>query len=327
MKKTFFVTTCFSLFMSGMIFAQTTNNDFESSIKQIQPIPGVIRQTAEKQGTIEEFFYTAQSATGKSIKKHAHVYLPFGYNATDKSTKYDVLYLMHGGGDKTTSFLTPPKDWLPLRQVIDHLIAEGKIKPIIVITPTFYEDDNNIGANGMNDAIAMTKNFHKELQNYLIPSVEKKYNTYLQGTDSISITNTRNHRAYGGFSMGALYTWFQLAYGINAVKYYLPLSGDLWIYNEKGEKQEPKVAAEWLNSQIANTPFNNDFEIYGYTGTSDIAGTPQKNLVEALNKYAPLFRYNTSNDNLRFEMKQGGQHYYGDINEYLYWALQLIYKK
>ena len=300
--------------------------NFESTIQNLQPIPDEVRKPNAKQGKIEEFKYMAHK-NGRTFQKHARVYTPYGYKAKDKKTKYDVLYLMHGGGDNTTSFLTPPKDWLPLRNILDNLIAEGKMRPIIVVCPTFYDDDENIGANNMNDAIALTRDFHTELQNDLIPTVEKKYNTYLEGTDSVAITKSRDHRAYGGFSMGALSTWYQLAYGVNAVKHFLPLSGDIWAYNEKGEKQDAKSAAEWMNSMLEKSPFAHDFEVYGYTGTKDIAGNPEKATVEALHKYAPLFRYATPDANLRFSMKKDGEHFYGHINEYLYYALPLIYKK
>ena len=300
--------------------------NFESTIQNLQPIPDEVRKPNAKQGKIEEFKYMAHK-NGRTFQKHARVYTPYGYKAKDKKTKYDVLYLMHGGGDKTTSFLTPPQDWLPLRNILDNLIAEGKMRPIIVVCPTFYDDDENIGANNMGDAIALTRDFHTELQNDLIPTVEKKYNTYLEGTDSIAVTKSRDHRAYGGFSMGALSTWYQLAYGVNAVKHFLPLSGDIWAYNEKGEKQDAKFAAQWMNSMLEKSPFAHDFEVYGYTGTKDIAGNPEKATVEALHNYAPLFRYATPNANLRFSMKKDGEHFYGHINEYLYYALPLIYKK
>ena len=300
--------------------------NFESTIQPILPIPDEVRKPNAKQGKIEEFKYMAHK-NGRTFQKHARVYTPYGYKAKDKKTKYDVLYLMHGGGDKTTSFLTPPQDWLPLRNILDNLIAEGKMRPIIVVCPTFYDDDENIGANNMGDAITLTRDFHTELQNDLIPTVEKKYNTYLEGTDSIAVTKSRDHRAYGGFSMGALSTWYQLAYGVNAVKHFLPLSGDIWAYNEKGEKQDAKFAAEWMNSMLEKSPFAHDFEVYGYTGTKDIAGNPEKATVEALHKYAPLFRYATPDANLRFSMKKDGEHFYGHINEYLYYALPLIYKK
>lgn len=301
--------------------------NFESSILPIPPVPTQeISQPARQQGRIETITYTAHRH-GQTMTKRAQVYVPFGYKAKDKKTKYNVLYLMHGGGDNTTSFLTPPQNWFALRNVLDHLIEEGKMRPILVVCPTFYDDDQNIGANRMEDATAMTRNFHTELQNDLIPVVEKKYNTHLEGTDSVAVTRSREHRAFGGFSMGALATWYQLAYGVNAVKTFIPLSGDIWVYDAQGKKQDAHTAAEWINGMLEKSPFAHDFEVYGYTGTKDLAGNPMKSVVEALDKYAPLFRYNTPDANLRFAMRQNGEHFYGHINEYLYLALPLIYKK
>lgn len=301
--------------------------NFENSIQPILPIPDEIRQPSPTPGKIETFIYSAHTKDGKIIKKHARVYLPYGYKAKDKKTKYDVLYLMHGGGDNSTSFLTPPQDWLPLRNVLDHLIAEGKMRPVIVVTPTFYDDDENIGNNPMDDAVVRTRDFHVELQNDLIPAVETAYNTYLEGKDSLAITRSREHRAYGGFSMGALSTWNQLAYGVNAVKYFIPLSGDLWVFDENGKQKDAKGVAQWLNAQLETSPFVNDFQVFGYTGTKDVAYNPEKSLVEALHLYAPVFRYAGQDANLQFSVRQDGQHYYGDINQYLYWALPLIYGK
>lgn len=299
--------------------------DFNASIEDIKSVPRELFQPAAKQGRVETFYYKVVR-NGKTLKKRALVYVPYGYDKKDRKTRYNVVYLMHGGGDNSTSFFRDHRSPLPLTNVLDHLIAGGKMKPVIVVTPTFYLDDENIGANRMEDAIALTRNFHKELQNELIPKVEKAYNTYLTGKDSTAVTATREHRAYGGFSMGALSTWFQLAYGVNAVKYFIPLSGDLWVYDADGKKQDSDMAARWLNGQLAATAFANDFMVYGYTGTDDVAGNPQKNLVRSLSTVAPLFRYDTKDANLRFAMKQNGKHYYGDINEYLYYALPLIWK-
>lgn len=89
----------------------------------------------------------------------------------------------------------------------------------------------------MESTITDCRNFHKELRKYLIPAVGKTYNTYLRTFDDASITATREHRAYGGFSMGALSTWYQIAFDPAVAKYYLPLSGDLWVYDEN----QPKV--------------------------------------------------------------------------------------
>lgn len=337
MKKLILV--LFACASSLIMSAQSESTEFDKTIQDIKPIPDAIRQAATQQGTIEVFSYTAHRG-GKTMTKRARVYLPYGYDAKNKQ-KYNVLYLMHGGGDNTTSFLTPPKDWLPLRNVLDHMIQNKEIEPLIVVAPTFYDDDENIGANRMDDATAMTRNFHTELQYDLIPAVETAYKTYYKAAkkrsttaDSLAVTASRQHRAYGGFSMGALSTWFQLAYGINAVKYFIPLSGDIWIYNDKKEKLPLDEAAKWLNNQISSSPFVNDFQVFGYSGTKDIAGNPEKTLMKAISENAPAFRYDstiasgtpTPNANIRFSMKQEGQHYYGDINQYLYYCLPLLFK-
>lgn len=316
------------------VWKVTDAKDFDASIGDIRPIPDHIYLPAEKQGKIETFTYTATRGSEK-ISKKARVYVPFGYNPKDKKRKYNVLYLIHGGGDNTLSFLAPPSDWLPLKNVLDHLIAEGKMDPILVVTPTFYEDDENIKHSGMMDAVKKTEDFHSEFHNDLIPAVEKAYNTFLSGTDSESISASRQHRAFGGFSMGALTTWYQLAYGNEDVKYYLPLSGDCWVYDAAGNKKSAEYAADWLNEMVGKSRYKDDFQILGYSGTKDIAGNPQRDLVRALDAHAPLFRYEPGgaldsidwNRNLRFAMKTDGEHYYGDINRYLYYALPLLFQK
>lgn len=295
--------------------------------QDMQVPPAAAYKPSKKAGKIETFYYNVER-DGKQLQKRAQVYLPYGYKAKDKKTKYNVLYLMHGGGDNTTSFLTPPQDWLRLCDVLDNLIAEKKMKPIIVVTPTFYDDDQNIGPNTMDGAIKQTRDFHVELQDNLIPAVETAYNTYLESTDLAAMEASRSHRAFGGFSMGALTTWFQLAYGNNVVSTYLPLSGDIWIY-EDGKKQSLDVAAKWLNAQVAASKFPNDFRVLGYSGTDDIAGTPEMTLMQALHTQAPLFHFGepgAEGVNLSFGMKKGGRHYYGHINEYLYYALPLLWR-
>lgn len=284
----------------------------------IAPIPDAIRRPCDKKGTIEVFTYQAMR-DGKMMTKKARVYLPYGYNTKDKKTQYNVLYLMHGGGDNSTSFLTPPQDWLPLAQVADHLIADGKMKPVIIVTPTFYDDDENIGQNAMGDAIRFTEQFHNELRDYLIPSVEKKYHTYYKGDAEA----TRDHRAYGGFSMGALSTWNQLAHGVDEVSIFLPLSGDMWIFDSNGQRKSAMEAGKYLDNEVGKSKYADNFKVYGYTGTKDIAGNPEKALMTAL---LTGNMKHFSDKNVSFAMRENGEHYYGHINEYLYFALPLLWK-
>lgn len=62
-------------------------------------IPAGYKDNITECGTLEEFHYSAVSFSDEEYDKTAYVYLPFGYDSEDKETKYNVLYLMHGGGD------------------------------------------------------------------------------------------------------------------------------------------------------------------------------------------------------------------------------------
>ena len=124
--------------------------------------------------------------------------------------------------------------------------------------------------------------------------------------------------------MGALATWYQLAYDNDTVRHYLPLSGDLWTYEPDGTRQPCETSARRLEDRLKGTPFADDFYVYAYTGTDDIAGEPEKNLIRALDSQTSLFRYRGKRPNVECYMKPGGKHYYGDINAYLYQALPTL---
>ncbi len=44
------------------------------------------------------FTYNAKTQEGEDYVKRALVYVPYGYDAEDKDTRYNVMYLMHGHG-------------------------------------------------------------------------------------------------------------------------------------------------------------------------------------------------------------------------------------
>jgi enterochelin esterase-like enzyme len=118
-------------------------------------------------------------------RRNMLVYTPPGYST---NRKYPVLYLLHGiGGDEL--------EWHRLchpEHILDNLLAENKIPPMIVVMPNGRAAKNdraegNVYAGG--DAFA---NFENDLLKDVIPTIEAKYPVY---------TN-RENRALAGLSMG-----------------------------------------------------------------------------------------------------------------------------
>jgi enterochelin esterase family protein len=113
-----------------------------------------------------------------------------GYEA-GSNVKYPVLYLLHGFGQVTRSWL----DVGFANRILDHLIDEGKARPMIVVMPDAYGGEE-ILAHGAywNDAIRtrVFDRFAKSLFEEVIPQVEKEYRA----------EPGRDARAIAGLSMG-----------------------------------------------------------------------------------------------------------------------------
>lgn len=97
--------------------------------QELKIIPEEYYQAADQQGTLTDLYYDTYesfSYTEKSepLQKHAVVYLPYGYS---KDQKYDVFYLMHGGGGDETMTLGTPKSPSSFKNVIDHAVAAGTL--------------------------------------------------------------------------------------------------------------------------------------------------------------------------------------------------------
>jgi enterochelin esterase-like enzyme len=95
------------------------------------------------------------NALGDSHSQRFAVYLPPGYE--NSPTRYPVIFLLHGIGD---SFEVWTSAW-QIPQMLDRLIAEKKIAPMIVVMPNarnrfgggYYEDSPIAG--GWGDLIAV----------------------------------------------------------------------------------------------------------------------------------------------------------------------------
>jgi len=273
---------------------------------------------SDRPGTIETLAYEAENQEGGKDNKKLHVYLPHGYNASDKDTRYNVLYLMHGGGENEDLLFGGPGENRALKRILDNMIARGDIEPLIVVTPSFYGGKNDVAL------------FHEELIGTILPLVETKYNTHARSGSASDLKASRAHRAFGGFSMGSVTTWHLFAKGgLDYFKYYIPLSGDSWAIEERGGGLKPAETAAFLARVARESGYKpNEFYIFSATGDQDIAYPNLKPQIEAMKRYKDVFPYssNPEKGNLYFMEAAGGSHTWYWQNQYLYNILPDLFK-
>ncbi len=90
-------------------------------------------------GNVQQILFPSKST---QTSRRAFVYTPPGYNK-DQSTRYPVLYLQHGWGEDETAWTNQGHANL----IMDNLIADGKIKPFIIVLT--YGLTNQIKFGGM----------------------------------------------------------------------------------------------------------------------------------------------------------------------------------
>ena len=69
-------------------------------------------------------------------------------------------------------------DYSGNKKMVDNLIANGEINPLIIVTPTFYRPSDVPEPDGDFD---LTTIFQHELRKDLIPYIESHYSTYAGG--------------------------------------------------------------------------------------------------------------------------------------------------
>jgi len=140
-------------------------------------------------GEIHHHFYKSAAAEDE---RDFYVYTPPGYNPAAKLT-YPVLYLLHGFSDDASGWTAVGH----ANVIFDNLIAQGKVKPMIVVMPLGYGTMEMIrlGWDAWDHHDVRDRNFSRfreALLTEVMPQVESEYR----------ITKDRNSRAIAGLSMG-----------------------------------------------------------------------------------------------------------------------------
>jgi len=135
-------------------------------------------------GRVQQILFPSKST---NTSRRAFVYTPPDYDK-DQTRRYPVLYLQHGWGEDETAWSNQGHANL----IMDNLIAEGRIKPFLIVMT--YGMTNDVRIGGM--ANFSIDPFETVLVNELIPYIDANFRTL----------SDQPHRAMAGLSMGGMET-------------------------------------------------------------------------------------------------------------------------
>ena len=312
------VTACSTDGVEALAETGQTPADFE--IQYTMSVPSDFFQAAAHQGTIELVEYESRDYTSSSqttTHKPAYVYVPYGY---DPSQRYDVIYLLHGWTGVAQEYFLGRNAGgkTPMVHLFDNLIERGLCRPFIAVSPTWDKDNQS---KGWGESTREAAVFSQEYINDLIPAVETHYSTYLTDASPEGIIASRSHRAIGGFSLGAITTWYVFEQAFAYSRMYLPMSGDNWSQGMYGGQYYPEETAQFLADLVNASPYGDDFYVWYAVGTNDVRLPQTHN--QALAMAALSGTFNASN--FSYHMKEDGQHDFNAVWEFCYNALPFFF--
>ncbi len=145
-------------------------------------------------GTLSKVWYDSKTL---GIKRRLSVYTPYGYEGGKDN--YPVLYLLHGmGGDENA--------WSELGrscQILDNLIAQGKIKPMIVVMPNGHINQQAAAGDGPAGFIRPEFGadvFNGQFEKSFMPDIVSFIESHFRAKAD------KANRAIAGLSMGGMHT-------------------------------------------------------------------------------------------------------------------------
>ncbi len=221
----------------------------------VADVPDAYKEPATQQGRVEQVSYTYNGE-----EKYFLIYLPYGYDSGTES--YNVLYVSHGGGGGKPETFLKTDSATALQCTIDNMIEKGEIAPFILVAPSWKTSAFSVEGS-YDDSTAMTEDFAKnELRQHVVATVDGNYRT----------NATREGRAFGGFSMGGVTTWFTFMNAMDTFKYFVPMSGDCWAVEHTGGATKSVETAEALAKAVTDQGYTaEDFKVYTFTGAGDYA--------------------------------------------------------
>ena len=206
-------------------------------------------------GKIQEVKFYSNSQ-GKM--QTAMVYLPptYGKSVKGKKERFPVLYLQHGWGENETSWINVGHADI----IMDNLIADGKIKPFIIVMAYGLTNDFKFGTIGKFDA----KEFETLLVDELVPYIDKNFLTKAD----------KWNRAMAGLSMGGVETKLITLRRPEAFGYWGLLSGGTYMPEDIKDPKAVKYIFEGCGSKENPAGINksvNSLKAAGYNAEAYIS--------------------------------------------------------
>ena len=198
---------------------------------------------------------------------------------------------------------------------------------MIMVMPTFYPKGNTDVS--VENSARLVKLFPKEFTEFLMPAAESRYRTFALTADKKGFEESRTHRAFGGFSMGGVTTWYIFLECLNFVSTFIPESGDCWYYERLGGRTHADETAQLLCEAVKKFGFTaEDFRIYAATGSEDIAYPQLDAQINAMKNYGGTFNITdeTGKENLTYIVGEGCTHWYGPVREYFFDIVKEAYR-
>ena len=283
-----------------------------------KPVPTAYTAPSEHPGTVVQVEYDSQDYLrgDAPVTKTAWVYLPYGYDESDAETRYDIIYLMHGWDGAAGEYFYMGDGMI--KNMLDHMIENGEIRPVIAVSATFYNANSDRDFGASEDAL---REFHRDFTNHLMPALEGTFHTYAASTSPEDLAASRDHRAFGGFSLGSVTTWMEFCYDTDYIRYFLPMSGSSWYYGTYGDFQTVRNV-DYVQQIVEENDLNErGYFIYHAVGTEDAVKSQTLMMADEM-----LFRDGVfPPEHYMFYQKEGGHHDFDAVQEFMFNALPLFF--
>lgn len=196
--------------------------------------------------------------------RNIYVYLPPGYDKNRKKT-YPVIYLFD-------AFIYLNRVEAP--NILDNLITEGKIEPMIAVLFGTYSSTRGI-------LLPINFDFKEEFMTIILPLIRENYNTSLNPKENI----------IGGMSYGGLAATYIAFYHSDVFGKVLSQSGSFWRDKELTDSFGNEIRNDWLIYQFIKED-KKPIDIYLDWGLQEnmVLGSNRK-MVRVLNQKKYKFKY------------------------------------